>query len=178
MTGHRQFNLHSSEHPLRKGVKRGQRSSDALHPLIQGSLRAQDLVEFALVFPILIFFILGIFDFGRTFHVLIAISNAAREGARYGIGPGLDRSDPNEPPVFITRDNEIKAAAVQEAGNFNLKLALADVTVSCPNTCVGEENLRVTVSYTFTPIFVSPIFDILFPSPDFTIVRDMEMMIP
>jgi Flp pilus assembly protein TadG len=27
----------------------------------------------------------GVIDFGRIFHVLIAISNAAREGARYGV---------------------------------------------------------------------------------------------
>ena len=175
MTGHRQFNIHSSDHPLRKGVKRGQSESPELHPLKRLSLRAQNLVEFALVIPILIFFILGIFDFGRAFHVLIAISNAAREGVRYGVGPGMDRSDPS---LFITLDDEIKAAAVQEAGNFNLKLKTGDVAVSCPNTCIGEQNLQVTVSFTFTPFFVTPIFDILFPSPDFTIVRDMEMMIP
>jgi len=133
-------------------------------------LRAQDLVEFALIFPVLMLFIFGIVDFGRAFHVLIAISNAAREGARYGIGPGMDR---NDPLLFIPLDNEIKAAAVQEAGNFNLKLAATDVTVSCPNTCIEEQNLRVVVNYTFTPIF-----DILIPGSGITFVRDMEMMIP
>jgi len=155
---------------LRKGVKRGHSRSPDLHPLRRRSLRAQDLIEFALIFPVLMLFVFGIVDFGRAFHVLIAISNAAREGARYGVGPGMDRSDP---VLFVTLDNEIKAAAVQEAGNFNLKLVTGDVTVSCPNTCIGEQNLRVVVNYTFTPIF-----DMLIPDSGITFVRDMEMMIP
>ena len=170
MKGRRQTKEKLNDHPLRKGVKRRHDNCHGLHPLRRRGFRAQNLIEFALIFPVLMLFIFGIVDFGRAFHVLIAISNAAREGARYGVGPGMDRSDPT---LFITLDNEIQAAAVQEAGNSNLKLALADVVVSCPNTCIGEQNLRVVVSYTFTPIF-----DIFIPDSGITFVRDMEMMIP
>jgi Flp pilus assembly protein TadG len=47
--------------------------------------RGQTLVEFALVIPILIVMLMGIFDLGRAIFAYNAITNAAREGARLGI---------------------------------------------------------------------------------------------
>lgn len=46
--------------------------------------RGQSLVEFAFIIPVLMLILLGVFDFGRAFYAYNAISNAAREGARYG----------------------------------------------------------------------------------------------
>ena len=170
MTGLRETTRNTNKQTIRKCVNGGQKSCPRLHIPGCRVWRAQDLIEFALIFPVLHPVPSDSPRFARVFHVLIAISNAAREGARYGVGPGMDRSDP---VLFVTLDNEIKAAAVQEAGNFNLKLVTGDVTVSCPNTCIGEQNLRVVVNYTFTPIF-----DMLIPDSGITFVRDMEMMIP
>jgi Flp pilus assembly protein TadG len=47
----------------------------------------QDLVEYAIVFPVLMLMLLGIFEFGRIIYSYNAISNAAREGARLAILP-------------------------------------------------------------------------------------------
>jgi hypothetical protein len=47
--------------------------------------RGQALVEFALVFPILMFLLLAVFDVGRGVFVYNALTNAAREGARLAI---------------------------------------------------------------------------------------------
>ena len=47
------------------------------------SLRAQALVEFALLLPILLVLILGARDLGRVFYVKTVLTNAAREGANY-----------------------------------------------------------------------------------------------
>jgi Flp pilus assembly protein TadG len=47
--------------------------------------RGQSLVETALVLPILLIILLGIFDFGRAVFAYNAISNAAREAARVAI---------------------------------------------------------------------------------------------
>lgn len=44
----------------------------------------QSLVEFALLLPLFMLIILGIFDFGRVIYAYSALHNAAREGARYG----------------------------------------------------------------------------------------------
>ena len=43
---------------------------------------ASKLIEFALVFPLLLMVILGIVDFGFLFQRYEVLTNAAREGAR------------------------------------------------------------------------------------------------
>jgi Flp pilus assembly protein TadG len=46
--------------------------------------RGQALVEFALVFPLLLLLVFGLIDLGRLVYANNALSEAAREGARYG----------------------------------------------------------------------------------------------
>lgn len=47
--------------------------------------KAQSLVEFAILLPIFVLVVLGIFDLGRIVYTFSALHNAAREGARYGV---------------------------------------------------------------------------------------------
>jgi len=76
--------------------------------------RGQGLAEFALVFPVLILILMGIFDLGRAVFAFNALGNAAREGTRVGIvnqylpdirarvltfAPTIDQ---NDPPTRIT----------------------------------------------------------------------------
>lgn len=49
------------------------------------SERGQSLVEFAMVLPLFLVLIFAIVDFGIGFQQHITLTNAAREGARYGI---------------------------------------------------------------------------------------------
>jgi Flp pilus assembly protein TadG len=51
----------------------------------QGGSRGQALVEFALVFPIALLVLFGIFDVGRLVFMYTGLTNAAREGARLAI---------------------------------------------------------------------------------------------
>ena len=69
------------------------------------SERGAELIEFAIVVPILIFIIAGIIDFGMMFRAFEAVTNAAREGARVGVLPGYD------PPDVQTRVNAYLAAS-------------------------------------------------------------------
>jgi Flp pilus assembly protein TadG len=50
--------------------------------------RAQGIVEFALVLPLLLVLILGIIEAGRLLFVYSAVNSASREGARYGSASG------------------------------------------------------------------------------------------
>ena len=50
-----------------------------------GREAGQELVEFALILPLLLLLFLGIIEFGRAILAYNTIANAAREGARYGI---------------------------------------------------------------------------------------------
>ncbi|MGH7748202.1 MAG: TadE/TadG family type IV pilus assembly protein [Candidatus Dormibacteria bacterium] len=45
--------------------------------------RGQGLVEFAVVAPILIALVFGVFDFGRAMSANVTVTNSSREGARY-----------------------------------------------------------------------------------------------
>jgi Flp pilus assembly protein TadG len=45
----------------------------------------QSIVEFALVLPMFMIVVLGIIDFGWALRCYIVTTNAAREGARYGV---------------------------------------------------------------------------------------------
>jgi TadE-like protein len=51
----------------------------------KGGRRGQTLVEFALVLPVFILLLVGIFDFGRAIYAYNTISNASREAVRVGI---------------------------------------------------------------------------------------------
>ena len=46
--------------------------------------RGQELVEFALILPLLLLLMVGIFEFGYVVFAYNTLSNAVREGARFG----------------------------------------------------------------------------------------------
>jgi hypothetical protein len=52
-----------------------------------------ELIEFALVLPLLLLVVLGIIDFGFLFQRYEVITNAAREGARVAVLPGYADAD-------------------------------------------------------------------------------------
>ena len=47
------------------------------------SQRGAELIEFALIFPLLLLVLLGIVDFGFLFQRYEVLTNATREGARW-----------------------------------------------------------------------------------------------
>jgi hypothetical protein len=53
----------------------------------------QALVEFALIIPIFLVLLMGIFDFGRVVWAQNSLASAAREGARFAIVHGGSSSD-------------------------------------------------------------------------------------
>jgi Flp pilus assembly protein TadG len=56
--------------------------------------RGQSLVETAIVFPILLLLLAAVVDFGRAFDAYIVLTNAAREGARWGsVNPELTEAE-------------------------------------------------------------------------------------
>jgi Flp pilus assembly protein TadG len=59
--------------------------------------RGQSMVEFALIFPIFILLLVGIFDLGRVIWVNDTLATAAREAARYAIVHGAKAACPVGP---------------------------------------------------------------------------------
>ena len=56
------------------------------------SQRGAELIEFALIFPLLLLLMLGIVDFGFMFQRFEVLTNATREGARLAVLPGYDNA--------------------------------------------------------------------------------------
>ncbi len=76
--------------------------------------RGQSLVEFALILPIFILLLVGLFDFGRAIYGYNTISNAAREAARVAI--------------VNQTTSEIKAEAVKQSVSLNIPSSQVTVT--------------------------------------------------
>jgi hypothetical protein len=75
--------------------------------------KAQTMVEFALVFPLVLLITYGIIEFGRMMFIYAAVTNSAREGARYGAAAGFVPGLSNTP--YYADCNGIKTAVQRGA---------------------------------------------------------------
>lgn len=71
-------------------------------------------MESALLFPVLMLLVLGSADLGRVFYYAIAITNAAREGARHGAyydptNPGSPNATAASGPIMAAVQAEVPA---------------------------------------------------------------------
>ena len=134
--------------------------------------RAEDgaqLVEFALVLPLLLLVMLGIAEFGFIFQRYEVVTNAAREGARLAVLPG-----------YADADVQARVAAYLSSGRVpatptNPNVTVANVSIPL---AVGQpiSAKRVTVTYTYTFQFLnalSAFFGWKFPFP-LTAVSEMR----
>lgn len=106
-----------------------------IHKKSKQSSRGQSLVEVALVLPIIIMILLGLLDFGRAFYTLVALRDAADEGASYASIRPSDTAG-------------IQQRAVEATTNL-ITIQYGDVTVvRPPNLTVGQP-ITVTVDFDF-----------------------------
>lgn len=136
------------------------------------SERGQDLVEFALLLPVLLLLILGALDLGRMFFASISITNAAREGARYG---GLHRDDISFTVVTCAAPpSNIAQAACREGQNSLIDMTKMTVTPSCPDAggCAPYNRVVITVTYEFDLLLGA-----LFNADGLQLTRTAEMML-
>jgi Flp pilus assembly protein TadG len=108
----------------------------------------QDLVEYALVLPLLLALIFGTIEFGIAFFNYSTISNAAREGARAGIRPITAACD------VACRNGEVDAAArglITGLDNDELSIAITRPTAT---------TVRVQINYNVR-LITAPIINAL-----------------
>lgn len=109
------------------------------------------LIEFALVVPLLLLVVLGIAEFGFIFQRYEVITNAAREGARIAVLPGYSDTD-----VQARVSSYLVAGRVPTTGT-NPVIQVETVAVPMPVGGAGLPGKRVTVTYTHSYMFVAPI---------------------
>lgn len=126
-----------------------------------GASRGQEMVEFAIILPLLVLFLVGVFDLGRLFHAAIVVTNAAREGARYAM-------------MYPDDIAGIDGAAVAEATSSGITLTTAMVSRLCPGgTCARGETVEVRVTFPFTWLLSGAV-----PLPAVQIERAVRMLVP
>ena len=150
------------------------RPRTATHSLTKG----QELVEFALVLPVLVLVFFGVFDLGRAFFSYITIINSSREGARYGVLYGIQVTINNttNTVTFSLKTSDVVAAARQEIVSSRLSTAdIQSITASCipSGNCKPGNEVKVIVVYNFHLI----IADIL-NSSGFQMASSATMLIP
>lgn len=103
--------------------------------------RGAAAVEMALVLPLLLLIVFGIIDFGRMLNAQIAVTEAARQGARVYV-----LTQPPGSAVAAARTQAVTSAA-------GLGLAGDDVTIT--ECTEARPEARVSVAYEFK--FVTPV---------------------
>jgi Flp pilus assembly protein TadG len=107
--------------------------------------RAEDgaeLVEFAVVAPVMLLVLLGIIDFGLLFQRYQVLTNAAREGARIAVLPGYSTTDVEDRVTqFLTAagldgvaTTTVGTPVVVDLGDIGPCLRMVPVTVTYPHS--------------------------------------------
>lgn len=107
----------------RDRVQRSNSTRDSFH--------GQALVEFAIIGMILATMTFGVIEFGRAYYASVAVTNAARDGARVAMDPSKSTAD-------------IVTAAEESAGSIELTSVIVDSSGAVGDTAT------VTASYDFT----------------------------
>ncbi|MBI4302367.1 MAG: pilus assembly protein [Chloroflexi bacterium] len=122
-------------------------------------------VEFAILVPILLLIVFGIFVFGQAFSYWVDITNAAREGARAG--------------AVYNNDYDIRQTACQRSGLVDSALCDPDVsgTLDVVTTNAGGAQgtavqVRVTYQFDVPPI---PLINVFFSSDPYPLTATATM---
>ncbi|MGH9172891.1 MAG: TadE/TadG family type IV pilus assembly protein [Vicinamibacterales bacterium] len=119
------------------------------------SERGAELIEFALVFPLLLFVVLGIVDFGFLFQRLEVVTNASREGARIAVLPNYTTADVECRIADYIRAGGVPTTPINgclsTTSNPAVTVAPAAIPLAGPATIPGK---TVTVTFTHNYLFI------------------------
>ena len=113
---------------------------------ILNNQKGQALVEFALVFPILLLLVMGILQFGMMLNSYLSIENASREGARAGI--------------VGSSDSEIRNTIISTSPSLDPNKLTVTITPAEANRKSGNTlTVKVTYNYNLTVPIISSLFN-------------------
>jgi Flp pilus assembly protein TadG len=116
--------------------------------------RGAELIELALVLPILLLMFAAVVDFALMFQRYLVINNAAREGARIAVLPGYTQTDvQNRVTQYVRQGIGDQAASPT--------VVLATVSIDPPGPTPAFPAAQVTVSMTHTYLLLGPVSGLL-----------------
>ena len=119
------------------------------------SERGAELIEFALVFPLLLMIVLGIVDFGFMFQRLEVVTNAAREGARIAVLPGYDDADIQTRVCDYVETGGVPVTGTCDTTGDNPTVVVQDADIPVAGGTISGK--RVLVTYTHNYLFLGGI---------------------
>jgi hypothetical protein len=121
------------------------------------SERGAELIEFALVFPVLLLVVLGIVDFGFLFQRMEVVTNAAREGARMAVLPSYTETDVRARVCAYMQTGGVPTTSCP-TGNPIVTVSgfTAPFTIPLPSGGTPMTGKRVEVVYTHNYLFIGP----------------------
>jgi len=121
--------------------------------------RAAQIAEFALSLPLLVVFVVGIFDFSGALALKQKLTNAAREGARVAAAdPANDLGNPSGVPVsvadaFYVVDNYLVSEKINDCGlntvipTLTAVFTWSSTTTGCPGGPSASLQLTINRGY-------------------------------
>ena len=116
--------------------------------------RAQALVETALVLPLLLLLIVGLFDVGRAVWLSNTLATAVREGTRYGVVHGALSGSPTGPgsATYTPPDTDTAITATVRNHAIGVPSTLTVKSTWPDGNANRGSRIVVSASFPFTPI--------------------------
>ena len=119
----------------------------------------QSLVEFALLFPLLIFLVMGLFDIGRAVLYYAILNTAAREGTRFAIvQPAADYDTTEDYTNGLNCDVATSTANTRicdevKSKFFNIgDLSRSTITINHLDNSKGDPVISIGIELAYQPI--------------------------
>jgi hypothetical protein len=118
--------------------------------------RAQSLVEFAFVVPMLLILVFGIIDFGLGLRAYISVSSATREGARYAAvgNPAGTFTSGGSGECNGSTTTTVVGKTCNTLNGLDLE-NVEDVTVTYPDGKAPGESVVVEMEYEYE--YITPV---------------------
>jgi Flp pilus assembly protein TadG len=135
-----------------------------------GDTSGSQLLEFAVALPLLVVFVVGIFDFGGAFNLKQMLNNIAREGARFASNLPTNDLDALGTPQSVTAIRDLVVTHLQTARLNDCGLASQAGVNGPPTTwtytaagggCPAPLLLTVERSYSFTTVVGANTFNVI-----------------
>lgn len=134
------------------------------------NISGSQLLEFAVTLPLLVVFVVGIFDFGAAFNLKQKLNNTAREGARFASSLPTNDLDAIGTPPSVTAIRDLVVAHLQ-SGRMNDCGLATQAAVNGPvmtwtytaagGGCPAPLVLTIERSYSFPSVIAGHTFNVI-----------------
>ena len=129
-----------------------------------GRLRSQrgaELIEFALIFPLLLLVLLGIIDFGFLFQRYEVLTNATREGARMAVLPNYTGADVKSRVCTYLITSRVPTTGCPGTTPTNPVVTVTDVPIAIGAGVTPVQAKSVSLAYSHNFMFIGPIVSLM-----------------